>query len=303
MEWNAEMEAAVDDLFRVEHTKRSPRLQTGANCAEPPQLVEGLPEADYHADTASVGAHGLMIVGRSPLHYWQRHLSGEPPDTDTQAATVGRAIHCAVLEPRRFADTYAAMPDVDKRTKEGKAAVAEWGAANAGRIGLRPKDHACAVAVAESVRKSPMASTLLSCEGRQELSGYWTDGETGVRCRMRADFVPHGQLFLVDLKSTENAGARAFARSAWNFGYHVQAAHYVAGWKAITGEVRSFAWAAWEKDPPYASAWYYADDDLLEAGEAERRRLLQVYADCLAKHEWPGYPQQLQPLSPMNWER
>lgn len=56
-----------------------------------------------------------------------------------------------------------------------------------------------------------------------------------------------------------------------------------------------------EKDAPYASAFYYADDAMIELGRRENRRLLRTYADCLAADKWPGYPQKLLPLGLPRW--
>lgn len=55
------------------------------------------------------------------------------PRPDTPALTRGRAIHCAVLEPERWASEYRRQPDFgDLRTNRGKAARAEWLAELAG---------------------------------------------------------------------------------------------------------------------------------------------------------------------------
>jgi hypothetical protein len=51
----------------------------------------------------------------------------EHPRHDTDALDLGRAIHCAILEPERFASEYIAEPDFgDLRTNTAKAQRAAW---------------------------------------------------------------------------------------------------------------------------------------------------------------------------------
>lgn len=55
-----------------------------------------------------------------------RHRVDHPKE-DTKALALGRAIHCAVLEPERWRAEYIAEPDEwDLRTNRGKAERAQW---------------------------------------------------------------------------------------------------------------------------------------------------------------------------------
>jgi hypothetical protein len=59
---------------------------------------------------------------------------------------LGRAFHCALLEPERFAATHVVAEKFDRRTKEGKAKAEAWEAENQGKIPLTPEQ-------AEAVRR------------------------------------------------------------------------------------------------------------------------------------------------------
>jgi len=270
---------------------------------EPPVVAENLPEETYHADLNSVGAGGLREVARSPLHHWwfSRRPERQRPEP-TPSQRLGTAIHAAVLEPERFAVRFAVAPDVDRRYKDGKTVYQEFldGLAPDAEI-ISASDHATATAIAARIRESKLGQMFLADDPRTELSVYWTDRATGVRCRIRPDLVPSNQPVLVDLKSCTDAQESKFRTSAWNYRYDITAALYVDGWKAATGEVRDYVFAAFEKDEPYAHSWFYADDELLEAGRVEYRRLLKIYAKCLETDNWPGYYDQLQPLSLPAW--
>ncbi len=269
---------------------------------EKPVIIPDLDPERYHNDLDSVSASGLRDLARTPLHHYYLHRrpDREAPEP-TPSQKLGTAVHMAVLEPRRFEVLYLPAPNVDRRTKDGKADYAAYLERLGDGIEISANDHATALRIAESVRKHPVGKKLLCGAGMREVSVYWTDRETGVRCRMRPDFAPATESVLVDLKSTGDASDRAFSRTAWNYGYQLTAAFYKDGWKAATGEDRDYVFAAWEKDEPHACAWYYAEDDMIEAGRAEYKRLLRIYADCLASGVWPGYPNQLQPLYLPSW--
>ncbi len=274
---------------------------------EAPRIVEGLSFDQYHGDPSSIGAGGIRLLGRSPLHFWHAYLrDGREPAEVTDAQRLGTAIHCAVLEPGCFPSRFSVRPPCDRRTKEGKAIYADFQASLNGRTELTTPEYQAAMEVREAFDKSPFSHYLNN--GRSELSAYWTDRATGVRCRMRPDFVCSDRPFLIDLKSCTDASERAFTSHAWRMGYHITAAWYVDGWKAVTGDKVDYIFAAWEKEPPYAAQWYYADDLLLEAGRAAYRHLLNLYAECRTANEWPSYNSNrpgsepaLNPLFPPAW--
>ena len=190
---------------------------------------------------------------------------------------------------------------VDRRTKDGKA---QWEAATeaaeaAGAELISNDDAQICMQIAGQVRSHPTARKVFST-GQAELSCFWTDEETGVLCKCRPDWL--GMPLVVDLKSTEDASAEGFAKSAWQYRYWVQAAWYVDGIEQATGQrPDAFVFAAFEKSAPYASAFYFADDAMIQMGRAEYRRLLRVYADCLAAGRWPGYTTDVTPLGVPGW--
>ena len=293
----ADLDGAVDALFHLPTPAPAAPLDF-----EPPRIVENVPGETYHADLDSVGVGGLREVARSPLHHWWSHRRpGRVAKEPTAAQRLGTAIHAAVLEPERFASSFAVAPDVDRRFKAGKEAYAAFLESAGFAEIISASDHATALIIAERVRQSALGRMFFEGETRTELSVYWTDRATGVRCRMRPDLVPSNHPVLVDLKSCTSAQDVKFRNSAWDWGYHVTAAWYVDGWRAATGEKRDYVFAAWEKEEPYANAWYFAEDEVLEAGRAEYRRLLAIYAQCLNSDKWPGYSDQLQPLLLPPW--
>lgn len=256
--------------------------------------ASALSNTAYHALDA-VGKSDLDKIARSPAHW--KYAERE----ETAAMRIGSAVHCAVLEPERFAAEYVTAPDCDKRTKAGKEAFAAFEVANAGRTVLPVEDGLLCHRIADAVRNHPKAAALLS-SGQSEVSALWKDAEFGVRCRARFDWMtPDG--LIVDVKTTQDAAPGAFSRSCATFRYHVQAAWYLDGYQQASGGdlPLGFIFLAVEKTPPYAVALYELDVEAVELGRQLARRDLARYANARDLDCWPAYPTDIQPLSLPRW--
>jgi len=245
--------------------------------------------ADYHADPA-ISASQLKTVMQSPYHYWSRYLD---PDRVAMAPTAamrfGSLAHCAVLEPDELSKRYQLAPD--RRTKEGKAAVVEMAAA--GIEAVSEADMVLAVNMAVAVHGHPTAGALLQ-SGQAEQSFWWDDIATGMRCKCRPDWFDGTTI--VDLKTCQDASPTGFAKAVANFGYSIQAAHYLAGTLATR-----FIFVAVEKTAPYAIGVYELNTEALIHGSIARHNALQRIQDCRAINEWPGYTDGIQTLQLPGW--
>lgn len=266
-----------------------------------PGVYSGITNDAYHSGEG-ISKSGLDLIGRSPLHYWAKYLDPQrEPQEPTPAMLLGTAIHSAVLEPHSFANDYVVFPKIDRRTKEGKAYYDELVAQAAGRTIISADDYATCVSIQDNVRRHPAAQVLLN-DGEPELSVYWRDEQTGVLCKCRPDWMNYKANTIIDVKSTDDASPAGFQKSIVKWGYHVQAAWYLDGVKAATGHApKAFIFAAFEKTRPFATAFYYADEDMIELGRQLYRERLDVFAACLKNNSWPGYPQQLSPISLPGW--
>lgn len=152
-----------------------------------------------------------------------------------------------------------------------------------------------------AVQNHPVAQVLME-SGKPEVSIFWDDVETGVQCKMRADWLtPDG---ILDWKTTEDASPEAFAKTIARFGYHVQAAFYLDGWAAATETVANpdaFIFGALETKRPHELAFYYADPEMIQEGRITYRHWLRKYAYCLTKNDWPGYAPEISRVSLPKW--
>lgn len=268
--------------------------------ALPHGMHRDVPSAIYHERVPGMLSSGaLQLAARSPAHLraWLDGTDSAP----TPALVVGQAFHCATLEPERFARDFAAEPDFgDCRKKENKAARDAWRAANAGAQCLPAEDHATVLAMRASVLAHPIAGRMI-LDGVPELTVRWRDPETGLPCKLRTDYYVADLGMAVDLKSTEDAGPKAFARSIAEYGYHLQNAHYANGFDVIGAPLAHFVFVAVEKAPPYGVAVYSLDVGSLERGHARVRALSRSIADCVATNHWPCYPETIQQIELPPW--
>lgn len=263
-----------------------------------------MPAEHYHAADAMSNS-ALSKLAISPFHYWSEYRApGRPKREPTPAMMAGTLAHCAVLEPDALAVRYVVKPEgTDMRTKEGKA----WAASvPAGAQVVSADQMLTAQLQRAAVMIVPELASILEA-GHAESSVIWTDAQEGIRCKARPDWVhmlPDGRAILFDLKTTSDASPREFARSVWTYGYHRQAAHYVAGFEAATGiEVAAFLFGAVSSSYPFVAVPYLLDDDAMQRGREEVRRLLRLYAACCETNTWPAYGDGVQVLSLPAWAK
>jgi len=252
-----------------------------------PGIYDGISNADYHAHPALGSTSLKTLATRTPAHYqWDktRHKHSD-------AFTIGTAAHSLILENDTSGiEVVAADNWLTKAAKEAKAE-----ALAAGKQPLLIKEMAQVVAMRDAVMAHPEAAKLFTGH-RPEASVFWDENGQQLKCRPDA-WLP-GQL--VDLKTTINADPREFGKTAYNFGYHQSAAHYIDGVKTATGETLPFTFVLVEKTAPYLVSVVQLDPEAIEMGRALNERAKRIHAECTASGHWPGYPT-AEPISLPMW--
>lgn len=255
-------------------------------------VIEGLDFDDYLAADAVSKSSLWTLQTKSPAHARVQH---EP----SNAMQLGTAIHCAVLEPDELEERFICGPD-DRRGNRWKEAVCI--AEDAGKTCLTSGDYITALAAREKLQQSKLIQRLTGAGTVREVSAFWTDELTGLRCRARPDaFVPALNM-MVDLKTTTDARADKWVRNAVHpFGYHAQEAFYTDGWRAVGHEVDAFVFIVLETNPPCEFQIYELLPDAVEEGRAMMRAALERWKACVEADEWPGYSRDIQPLDIPPW--
>ncbi len=266
----------------------------------PDGLHAGIEESVYYARIPGVASKSVLeLVDRAPAHYaaWLKGADRE----DSDALRFGKAFHCALLEPHVYDRTYAVEPKFgDCRKPDNKKRRDEWRAENDGRQLLEQADATAIVGMARSIRNHPLAGRMLQ-EGASELTVKWTDPETGIICKSRADSFDRGLAMCVDVKTTEDARPGPFAKSVANYGYYKQAALYTDGFAAVDAPIEQFVFLCVEKRNPFLVGLYHLDDDALTRGREWSRRTLGLFAECIEFDRWPGYSDSIETLSLPRW--
>ena len=242
------------------------------------KYIRDLPFSEYLA-TDAVSASSMKAYLRSPLHY--RHQI-ETPSEPTPAMQLGTLIHAVVLEPIAARERYAVAPDIDRRTKAGKEAFAEFQAANADRTIVSEEQWDTAHMIRDRLLADLEYRQLFAAGSAIEFSAFGTDPDTGLVIKARADYSVDG--LVMDLKSAVDASPHGFARAVATYKYHLQAAHYMHMFNADR-----FVFIAVEKAPPYAHGIYTLDEASIEQGRIERRRAMDGIAEHRERKVWPGY--------------
>ena len=154
------------------------------------------------------------------------------------------------------------------------------------------------MAMASSVFAHPAAAELLSA-GAAELSFWWDDQETGLRCKCRPDWM-QGQT-IVDLKTTQDSSPEAFAKSCAQFSYHIQQAHYLKGLEASQPPADDFVFIAVSSAFPYLTGVYRLDDAATIGGENLRARMMRKLKRCKDTDHWPGHSEAIESVSLPGW--
>ena len=257
---------------------------------ETPKLGIGLhrsvPARDYHAMDLCSNSRLSTLAHRSPLHLrWEIDNPPEP----TPALILGDAAHAAILEPDDFESRYVARPDVDRRTKEGKAVYAAFLAENAGKVDLSAAVWQTCLMIRDAVWNDPRAKSLLQHAVDRELTAIWRHDETGIECKTRLDALAPTLGTIIDVKTTIHAGPEEFPKSIFNFGYFRQSAFYLHAAAKCGLPADHFVFIAVETAPPFAVGVYRITDEVVEAGWKHLQPLIRRYAECLSSGKWCGY--------------
>ncbi|WP_280393396.1 PD-(D/E)XK nuclease-like domain-containing protein [Nocardia wallacei] len=260
-----------------------------------PGWYDDLPDAEYHADTTSLSASGAKLLAtRTPFEFrWAQTHPVRKTEFD-----LGHAAHKLILgEGAEF----EIIDYPNYNTKASKEARDK--AYQAGLVPLLAAQHEQAQAMAARVLAHPLGAALFA-EGVAERSGWWADEATGIRCRVRPDWMTwiDDVLYVVDVKTTTDPDPDAFARSAIGFGYHIQQAWYLEAVRILTGAERiSFLLLAVGTKPPHLITSHFCDDEALAEGERAIQRARRIFARCMESGHWPEYSIEPHPIPLPRW--
>ncbi len=244
---------------------------------------------EYRKTDAISRSDLAILLKQTPFHmkYTMEHRGEE----DSKALHFGRASHKYILEKDSFYNEFIQIPVCDRRTKEGKETYAKF-CLECDNSGKEPIDVADLEQIKEmsaAIDAYPLARQLLT--GTIEQSFFWTDSETGEKCKVRPDCITEydGRKYIVDYKTTDSCADGAFEHSVRKYGYKFQSGMYREGVFQNTFDDYGFIFVAQEKKAPYAVRIYFCTDEFINEGYEQFRKAISTYHFCKVNDRWPCY--------------
>ncbi|MFC9966295.1 PD-(D/E)XK nuclease-like domain-containing protein [Nocardia ignorata] len=259
-----------------------------------PGLYPDVPEVVYHGDSDSLSSTGVreLVKPGGPAH----HRFGEREESD--AFDIGTAAHTLLLGMGAGIEEVAADTWQSKAAKDSRAA-----ARKAGKIPLLTKQAAATRTMVDAARARPEVAELLA-EGDPEMSAYALDPASWVMLRARFDWLrigPDKHVTVVDYKTTKNAAPKPFVKSAVEYGYHVQEAHYRRVLTELGYVVDRFVFLAQEKAAPYLTCLHEFDTEAIAVGDRVVTAGIEIFDQCRRSGDWPGYGDRTYRMSLPSW--
>ncbi len=234
------------------------------------------------------------LRSQTPAHLLARmHGQGESHD----ALRFGRAFHAALLQPSVFA-SWAVAPEVDRRTREGKARWEEFITAVRGLDYITAGESEMLEAMRQSFAASGISRLLEMCEHREVVM---TGEIAGQPCKCRIDACSESEAILIDIKTAISAAPRQFGRAAAEYGYPLQMAFYRELMRQNGIDCGAVILVAVEKTRPHCVAAYRIQEADLDRVALEIPELVGRFAECVSTGAWPGYEDRIIDIELPDW--
>lgn len=253
-----------------------------------------MPASVYHddpCDTPSLSSGiARTILSKSLAHAYAEHpkLGGKPKHS-TDAMVFGSLVHALIAGNAEDEIEVGNFP-----TFRSKIA-AEWadGVRARGKMAALECDMDDARLIAAAVREKAAVGITSNpfFESGREVSGFWQ--RRGVLHRARYDLLqlPAGEPATAwDWKTIDDVSPQSVKRAMRKFGYHHQAAHYLAGLDALVPAFRgrhSFVFVFVEKSAPFSVRRYCLTADTLACAAIDLDRAYDAWEHALTNDEWP----------------
>ena len=237
-------------------------------------LYEDIPYEQYDSIPA-YRSHDLTSVIKCP--YTWKNKKGLTP---SPALLEGRVQHTVFLEHHKFDEEFVIQPNIDRRTKVGKAEYEDF--------------------LATVGNRTPITQDLydLCMERRELVKEYIPKEDHKVECTLM--FTYHGHPFkcrmdwydnvdVWDLKTCRDASFRGFKQAINSFNYHMQAALYVDACRSLDLPAGKFNFLAQEKTHPYPYVVYTLSDEAMEYARAKNQQALSLLLKCKEEDKFVPY--------------
>ena len=254
---------------------------------------------EYHADRTAVSHSAVDVLRDSPVKYHEMYVANTLTREPTKEMVIGTVLHALVFERMRFAALVAAEPDVDRRTKAGKAAAEYFANVSAGKTIIPSDDYDLCGNMLKCLQSNPLAWDLLTARGYNEAAFRAQDAETGILRKVCLDKIVPGHA-IADLKTIGSLSR--WARDANEYGYHRQQAWYMDVARDAIGFDGDFFFVVVQKEQPHECGIFQLDGEALCLGRKQNRAALNELKERMDSGNWESrYCDQVQITSLPTW--
>lgn len=296
-----------------------------------PGLYNDVGEEYYEIDAMSNSK--LSLIEKKHPAYMKWRLEN-PKETD--AMSLGSAIHAALLEPEHYQSHYkASVPphNHDNWRHEKTARLTAEGLSIeevADEVGVKPgtikkyfeiddvaqtlahyqqyppsrypcpsaDDIAEVDAICEVVMDHPTAAALLTLPGSRELSALWKWRD--IFCKAKIDLLTDSGI-IVDVKTINDASTESIERTIWDRGYHRQLAFYEWGLAKLGVDVEDHLLIFVETTEPYGVRVIRPPAETLKAGWRQIEDLSDMYYEATTTNEYKAYSEDVEEIGIPYW--
>lgn len=249
----------------------------------------------YHADREYVSSSGLKLLPYKVDEFIARYMMTHKLPPKSEALKFGGGLHSAILEPDIFPTEYVIEPEVNKRTNDGKAELAEFykSVQNNGQTVLTPDDMDLIRAMRSAVFQHPIAGPALKGAAREQ--SFFINSSEGIKLKVRTDAFKNN--VIMDIKSTESMDK--FFNYAAQFGYNFSEAMYRSVVSEVINESIEFLFVVIQKGYPFTVAVFQSDELTRSEGLRKYEASKRSYIDLKESNGWG----EIRSLSLPNWAK
>lgn len=255
-------------------------------------------------DIPALSYSGIKKYLTDGAHSFWRHSTFNPnriPEPTTKFILAGKVAHKLLLEPTKFQEEFIIAPDVDRRTKEGKAIYAEFESLAEGKAVIGNDLYQEINNSITALKANEQFKEMTKGDWLVEEEFFWEVG--GIKRKAKTDLIvaDSGTPVIFDYKRCANCEAAHFAKDIIKFKYYIQSVYYKSAFEAKYGGRPRFVFIAQEWDYPENIAFY----ELLPAdeavGEREIARASKEIKDRLLSGDWSAAPKGINKLDLPTW--
>lgn len=246
-----------------------------------PHYILDQKDTDYRQYPALNYSHLKLM--HQPFLYKQMVIEGKQREA-SNSMSIGTAVHIHILEPHK---KHLIKNLKDYGFEDGRKwqQINKLKEDNPDEIFFTDSDYQKIKDMVTSVKLHPQALKLYASGTWNEVSMFWQDARQGFDCKGRADTLNLEDGYMIDLKTTKDS--KGFMKECVDFSYHVQAAFYLRGLKAITGRDFDWYWVASDMNSPHFTYVYKASVETLMIGDIVVDELMNKLAICQEEDMWP----------------